>query len=425
MKNKRWITGLFVISTVGMALPLFGQAELETVASGLNNPRLMSYGSDGTLYIAEAGTGGDMEITDAGGNPVMYGETASVVSIAPDAEAPTPLVENLPSMEAFNNVVGVNAVWAGDDSFAVVVGGPTDIDGMPTRGVQILNADLTEQRFIDIGAVEDATNPDGDDVASNPIDIAYVEGVDSATNTYYILDASGNALYTVKGDGEPTLFHFWEDLPVPSAVAVGPEGDIYVSFLSSFPFTAGSARIERWSSEGELIETYSNLTGVTDVHVDDNGTVYAVEFASGFGDNGWLPDSGRVVVVTTDAVTPLLHGLNFPYGLAQAPDGSWVVSINSAFVEPGMGAVVRVPTGSSALPTAEGTAEATVDATTDASQPTAEATMETTAEATVESTAEATGEATAEATDESTPEATSEATADATTEVTPEATTAP
>ncbi|MCA0455007.1 MAG: ScyD/ScyE family protein [Chloroflexi bacterium] len=410
MKTKAVIILTLLISTAALSLPVFGQSELETVASGLNNPRLLSYGSDGTLYIAEAGTGGDTQVTDAGGNPVLYGTTARVSTVANMGSEPQPLVENLPSVEAFNNVVGVNAVWVDDNPdtdeglFAVVVGGPTDIDGTPTRGVQILDSSLTEQRFIDIGAVEDSTNPDGDDLASNPIDIAY-DGT-----TWYILDASGNALYTVEGDGEPTLFHVWDDLPVPSAVAVGPEGDVYVGFLSSFPFATGSARIERWTAAGELVETYGNLTGVTDVHVGDDGTVYAVEFASGFGDTGWLPDSGQVVVVTTDAVTPLLTGLNFPYGLAQAPDGSWVVSINSAFVEPGTGAVVRVPTGSGTAPTAEGTAEATADAT----QPAAEATPDVTPEATVESTAEATSEVTPEATVEATAEATSEATAEAT-----------
>lgn len=422
MKNKRLITGVFVMGFAGMALPVFGQTGLETVASGLDNPRLMSYGSDGTLYIAEAGTGGTSEATDLTGNPVTYGITAGVVAVPADGSGQTVVVENLPSIEAFNNVVGVNAVWADDhddddatnDTFALVIGGPADIEGLPTRGVQFLDSNFAPQRFLDIGAFEDATNPDEDDVASNPIDIAFWADTETGTSTYYILDASGNALYTVVGDAEPTLFHVWDDLPVPSAVAVGPEGDIYVGFLSAFPFATGSARIERWSAEGELVETYSNLTGVTDVHVDDNGNVYAVEFASGFGDNGWLPDSGRVVTVTSDTVTPLLEGLNFPYGLAQAPDGSWVVSINSAFVEPGMGAVVRVPTGSSITPPAEGTAEATVEATTDAASPTAEATMEMTAEATVESTAEATTEATAEATDEATPEATSEATAEAT-----------
>ena len=31
------------------------------VATGLNNPRHISFSSDGTLYIAEAGQGGDME----------------------------------------------------------------------------------------------------------------------------------------------------------------------------------------------------------------------------------------------------------------------------------------------------------------------------------------------------------------------------
>jgi hypothetical protein len=347
MKHTKWCISLFLIlSIAGMAFPIIGQAEPETVVSGLNFPRLMSYGSDGTLYIAEAGTAGDTEVLDATGYPVLFGLSARVVAVAPDATEPIALIENLPSVEAFNNVVGVNAVLAGEDSFAVVIGGTADVEDTPTRAVQILDADLVEQRLIDIGAVEDATNPDNDDVASNPIDIAQIDDI------YYIVDASGNALYTVVGDEEPALLRVWEDLPVPSAVAIGPEGDVYVGFLSAFPFTTGSARIERWSAAGELIETYTGLTGVTDIHVDDSGTLYAVEFASGFDDMGWIPDSGRVVRVDTESITPLLEGLNFPYGLAQAPDGTLVVSINSAFSEPGTGAVVRVPLDAAGEPEA-------------------------------------------------------------------------
>ena len=129
---------------------------------------------------------------------------------------------------------------------------------------------------------------------------------------------------------------------MPTSIDFGPDGDLYVGFLSGFPFATEGSRIERWSPDGELVEGYEGLTLVTDVLVDDDGVIYAVEHAAGFGDRGFIPDSGRVVTVSPDSgITPLLEGLRTPYGLAQAPDGRLVVSVASADAT-GTGMVIAV-----------------------------------------------------------------------------------
>ncbi len=306
------------------------------IADGLNNPRQLFYAADGTLYIAEAGLAGDESIEGDFG-PVLAGNTARVVSVPPEGGEPTVVVDNLPSAQAFENIVGANSVYVTEDGtlWIVIGNAPPEMDY--ARGVLVLNASGEEQRFIDFQAIEEAQNPDGEDIATNPVDIDV-----SADGMIYIMDASGNALYRMTADGEPEVFAVWEELPVPTSVSVGPEGDIFVGFLSAFPFPPGSARVERWSPEGELVETYEGLTAVTDVLAADDGTVYAVEMSGSFGDAGWTPNAGRVLSVSADGITPLAEGLNFPYGLAMAADGTLIVSMNSAFVEPGTGVVVPV-----------------------------------------------------------------------------------
>ena len=269
--------------------------------------------------------------------PVMYGPSARVMTVAPGATEAEAAVDGLISTVGFNNYLGVNAVLPEDDGLWLVMGnGPAVEDGR-TTGLVHLNADGEETRFVDFAAIEAELNPDEDFVAANPIDMAT-----GADGTYYVLDASGNALYTMTHDGEPELFHVWEDLPVPSGLDVGPDGSIYVAFLSAFPFPPGSARIEQWSPEGELLATYGGLTGLTDVLVGEDGTIYAVELATSFGDTGWEANAGRVVVVSEAGVAPVAEGLNFPYGIAMSPDGMLAVSVNSAFAEPGTGEVVWV-----------------------------------------------------------------------------------
>lgn len=331
---------LFIVAgllSLLLALPVAAQDEGENVlASGLNNPRLLSYADDGTLYIPEAGLAGENEAqTEAG--PVAYGNTARVLSVPAGGGEAQVVVDNLISASAFDNYVGVNSVLAEPERLWLVLGNAPQVAGEHTVGVLVLDSDLNEVRFVDFQAIEEAGNPDNDFVVANPIDIA--AGDDG---TYYVLDASANALYTMAADGEPELFHVWEDLPVPSAIDIGPDGDLYVAFLSAFPFATGSARIERWTPEGELVETFGNLTGVTDVLVDEEGVIYAVELSTLFGDTGWTPDAGRVVIVSADGVTPVAEGLNFPYGVAQGPDGILAVSVNTAFVEPGAGSVIVV-----------------------------------------------------------------------------------
>ena len=320
-----------------LALPVAAQEAGDGAPiTGLNNPRLLSYAEDGTLYIAEAGIAGDEEAESEMG-PVQYGATAGVKMVPAGGAEAEVAVGGLIRAVGFNNYLGVNAVLPEADGWWLALGNGPVVEGVHTTGLLHLDAAGEEVRFVDFAAIEAELNPDNDFVAANPIDIAA-----GADGLYYVIDASGNAIYTMTADGDPELFHVWEDLPVPSAVDVGPDGDIFVAFLSAFPFPAGSARIEQWSADGELVATYGGLTGATDVLVGDDGMIYAVELATSFGDNGWEASTGRVVVVSEAGIATVAEGLNFPYGIAMSPDGMLAVSVNSAFVEPGTGQVIWV-----------------------------------------------------------------------------------
>src|SRR5829696_1105903 len=73
--------------------------DLPVVATGLTNPRGMTWGADGTLFVALAGSGGDTpgvpEFPPPLG-PFMGGPTASVVRI--EASCPVAVADGLPSV---------------------------------------------------------------------------------------------------------------------------------------------------------------------------------------------------------------------------------------------------------------------------------------------------------------------------------------
>jgi hypothetical protein len=323
----------------------------EEFVSGLNNPRNIFISADGTLFIAEAGTGGDLDAMGPFG-PAKAGQTSQVSAVSPDGEK-TVVLSELASMDAgFGQVEGVMGVYATDESLWVVYGLGAQGEENPFEGaiseavVEHDRETLEVLQTIDLRAFEAENNPDeAEEVVSNPADIAVGED-----GTLYIADASGNSVikWTVEGGAE--LFAAWplgdnELSAVPTAVAVGPDGDIYVGFLSGFPYPPGAARVERYSVDGELKETYEGLTLVTDVLVAEDGTVYALEMASGFGDTGFIPNSGRIVTVSADGIEPVVEGLNIPYGMTQDAEGNWFVTVNSAFQAPDSGAVVRIAAG--------------------------------------------------------------------------------
>lgn len=329
------LLALLLLLLLTVAVPAFAQ-DSNVVVAGLNNPRGLYYDADGVLWITEAGTGGDLSANSDLG-PVKFGGTASVLKLEVGNAQAELVLGGLPSAQGFDDVIGVNSVYRNADGLWIATGLGPLADPLVESVIQIDPASLRIKQILDLYAFEAANNPDEDFIATNPADIAV-----DASGTYYLLDASGNDLLTWTPADGLKLFHAWTDLPVPTSVDIDADGNLYVGFLSAFPFEAGSARIEKWSPSGELLDTYSGLTGVTDVLVAPDGTLYAVQIADGYGDLGWNANSGSVVSVSDAGVTPVAQGLNYPYRMAWSPEGGLVVTVNSAFSAAGSGQVIVV-----------------------------------------------------------------------------------
>jgi len=298
---------------------------------------------------------------------VAYGGSARVLKLEAGDDEAEVVMGGLPSSAGFDDMIGVNSVYVDDSGLWLAIGLGPNADPFNMSVVNLDPDSFRVRRFLDLWTFEVEFNPDGDFPVSNPGDIA-----SDGNGTYYFIDFSGNDLLKWTADSGLELFHVWDDLPVPTAVDVAPDGSIYVGFLSAFPFAQGSARVEHWSAAGELLETFDGLTGVTDVQVADDGTVYAVQLASEFGDLGWTANSGSIVRLTSDGFLPVVDGLNYPYGMAIAPDGNLAVTINSSFSGEGTGQVVTV--------SADGTASVPAESETDAEAEPTEAEAEAPAE---------------------------------------------
>ena len=99
-----WLTVAVVVLTCAPVTVLAQEAtpataraatDLPIVAAGLTSPRGLTWGADGTLYVALAGAGGTALGTPATGPGYTGGPTASVVRI--EAGCPVAVANGLPS----------------------------------------------------------------------------------------------------------------------------------------------------------------------------------------------------------------------------------------------------------------------------------------------------------------------------------------
>jgi WD40 repeat protein len=302
----------------------------------------VTYDTAGNLYVGEAGLGGTELLFES---PIpdfpdqTGGLTSRVVVLNADGTQSVPLANLLSTGTPDAETSGVAALLVNGNSLWVAFagGGPVPSHIYANSVVEV---DMTTWRiktWIDLYGYEITNNPDGAEMPdANVNDIAL--GPDG---TLYIMDTGQNALFTWTEEGGLMPFLVWPDNPVPTSVAFSPAGDVYVGFLGQ-GLAPGAGKVEHWSADGTtLIETFGGLNTITDIAFGTDGNLYAVSLIT-FGDQGPIPGSGAVLQVSATGSTVVQDGLPQPYSLAQAPDGSWSVSVNTVFAPPGSGAVVRV-----------------------------------------------------------------------------------
>ncbi|MFN2316046.1 MAG: ScyD/ScyE family protein, partial [Gemmatimonadales bacterium] len=111
---------------------------------------------------------------------------------------------------------------------------------------------------------------------------------------------------------------------VPTRVRRGPDGALYVSTLSGVPFMDGSAKIYRVVPGQAPTPYLEGFKAITDFAFGADGSVYVVQFATGFL---FFPSPGVLIRVAPNGVrTTLVSNLFHPTGIAIGADGAIYVS---------------------------------------------------------------------------------------------------
>lgn len=358
---------------------------VRVVASGLNSPKHLTFGSRG-LYIAESGTGGPARsncVAGVGvtGTPTTFceGPTGSVAVLSPFGIRT--VLSGLPSVTEEDNqetlgpgdVTFVRHGWSSRPELAVLFqdllvnadgtsGTPPPASTTfgklllanpfrPTLGPTLANlaafASANPQDPATLGGLGETAYD------SDPYDITPYRG------GYAIADAAANAVLWLSPRGQLSLITRLptkaETVPpgvlgptaltidaqaVPTSIAVGRDGALYVGTLRGVPSLPGTADVYRVIPGRAPVAAVTGLSAVTDVAFDHHGRLLVLEYNTG----GLLaPETtpgallrvqlhGRGAPVVT---TLPVSGLFSPTGLAVSPGRDDAVYVANHGTSPG------------------------------------------------------------------------------------------
>jgi hypothetical protein len=366
---RRIVMAVSVAALLATAAPAAAATPptLEVVAEGLDNPRGLSVGRDGAVYVAEAGRGGDdcrefPPQAGLSGTTLCFGPTGSITRVGDGEDVE--VVPGLPSLappEGFNALGPHDVTTAGPGRFQLAIGGAPVLTDDPAASAQEgralyspllgtiaqVGARGRVSVAADLLAFEERENPDGEPLPDGNDSNPY--GLDAAGPYTVAVDAAGNSLLRISPSGRVRTLAV---LPatdgmeaVPTDVERGPDGAWYVSRLTGFPFPVGGASIVRVPFHGGEPEVYRDgLTGVIDFTFDRRGALYVLEFQA----NGLLSDdpTGRLLRFAPGAEEPEVlaqDGLVFPGAVAIDRRGD--IYLSNFSVLAGQGQVVRLRRG--------------------------------------------------------------------------------
>jgi hypothetical protein len=287
---------------------------------------------------------------------------------------------------------GVREIRKGTADLVAPLAGVTDVAAIGRGNLLAITSEPVDPRFAenaqklfrisqgnireiaDLYAFEIAVNPDQIwnplPPESNPFGLALLAGgtalvADAAGNSILVVDEEGSVDWVAVLTPRPASTDYLKELagcqpgdaffpcilppvmnaqPVPTSVAVGPDGAYHVGELTGFPRTPGLARVWRIEPGSRHVLCPSpactlvadGLTSIMDLAFGRDGTLYVVEydaagwFAVDFVSGGFPlrpVDGGRVKAcnVGTGSCTIVAQGLALPTAVTPGKDGTvWV-----------------------------------------------------------------------------------------------------
>jgi hypothetical protein len=339
------MSSLLIVGFAASGARAGGSSGPTVIASHLNNPRQLAFGTNGKLLVAEAGKGGPQCLPGGEEGEICLGATGSITEVSPGGGDQHRIITGLLSGAAADGTgaVGSDGVSAEHNSIFVQETFLPPGNGLPNEQIGKLLRRTSQGRltsFADITAFESANDPDHQGFDSDPYAVL------ALPNRRLVTDAAGNDILSVDHAGNVKLFAVLPNVTygdcaaqpddnntvgcdaVPTSLALGPNGHIFVGELSGLTPGAGQV-LELDPVHGRILKTIHALNPVTGVAVASDGTIYASEFS-------FDPSGGKVTAIRNDGTRPSIP-VPFPAGLLLGDHGKVYVSAYSIAPETGLG----------------------------------------------------------------------------------------
>ncbi len=330
-------------------------ANATVYASGLEGPRGLAFGPDGSLYVAEAGLGGKTSTvgtcpqTPTPVGPYTGGLTARISKVDTKREITT-VVSGLPSaVNAMASALGVGDVaFLEGDLYAVLAGGGcshgnTDFPNEVIK-VNVKNGTWTKVANMSQALVKypakftstDDYEPDGT-----------WYGMISHEGVLYAVEPNHGQVFSVTPEGKVRQvidISASQGHIVPTSL-VATEGVLYVGNLNLFPIDPHWAKVMTIAKnvyvpnplpgfgslfggfgQWNIVSSKAGFTTIVSMKIGPDGLLYVLEL-SDFAANGPTQGKGKVVRVKRSGdIEDVVTGLTVPTGMTFGPDGLLYVS---------------------------------------------------------------------------------------------------
>ena len=325
------VVGIFALANCISPRPAEAcKPKVATILDGLTEPRGLTLGPDGSLYVAETGTiesGGRVVRMDSGGAVSTFSSGFSVF------------------LHSLEERVGISGLaFRGDDLYAVLGEGLKT----PASALVLIKPDDGPRVVADLLGFARSRHPLGSiapnpspPIVSNPFAVVFATDRD----VFYVVDSAANDVVSISPSGLIEEVHAWDNNPVPTGITIGPAGNLYVALFSPIPYAIGSGSIVKLARDGAVTTVVSDLTTPIGVAFDSDETMYVLEFSQGFDSEStelFTPNSGRLLRISGDRRHVVLDGLAFPTALLITPSDDVYISHRGGISSPGTGEVARV-----------------------------------------------------------------------------------
>ena len=330
--------------------PAIAAGPFTVVVDGLKNPRGLTFGPGGRLYVAQAGSGGATatgKITEIRhpwrANPAVHDVVTGLISVT----GPGGNSVSVAGLSAMGN----GTIYAAMEVSNAGTGFPSLLGHLlkVSQGGQIRDVS-------NVGDFDYAWTVAHHDLAPHDFPDSNPYGVLALSDHLYVANAASNTLDLVHPDGTEEILAFFPNNKLadstPTCIAQGPDGALYIGTLALVDSlvlgpSAIVYRVDPSQADPDDLGTVLSLatpwaTGLWPINgcaFGPDGSFYASELITSSSFSG-----GEVVKIPFDSPSdhiPLTgNTLTFPAGVAVGPDGNVYVSNGTAFVPQGQ--VVRL-----------------------------------------------------------------------------------